>query len=221
MTVQAASNSAGLPEKSSLSAEVIVAFICLEFLILSQGFLAYGDRFLTVSQMHERGIGHGLPFLWHLAMWSDLVIISPLAAYLVGQYRGKWSLRSTLACLTIALVSAGSLHWLYSLSPMPEAHVRNRALTGPGMVHAIYMFITFAIFLQFLLFTHGVSRRILGLVSVLLLIHVFIGTHMVLGIVTMMFPQDWYSAEPLKSVPGWATIVATAAGLLWCNLRRG
>lgn len=219
MTDPSGSYSNGSPEKHSSSAVFVVAFICLESLVLIQAFLAYEDRFLTVSQMRQRGIDQGLPFAWHFAMWSDLVIISPLAAYLIGQYHRRWSLPSMLASLAIGLVSSGFLHWLYSHSGMPEAHVQNHALTAAGMVHAIYMCIAFSVFLQFFLFTQDVAPRVLGVVSVLLLIHVFIGTHMVLGILNIAFPQDWYPGQPLRSILGWATIVALAAGVLWRNRR--
>jgi hypothetical protein len=197
----------------------IIAFIFLECLVATQALLVYQDHFLTVAQMRGRGISQGLPFVWHFAMWGDFLVISPLAAYVIGQYHRRWSLRSLLASLAIGLISSGFLHWLYSLSGMPEAHIQNHALTAAGWVHAIYMWIAFSIFVQFFLFTQNVAPRVLGVVSVLLLIHVFIGTHMVLGIINIEFPQDWYPGQPLRSIPGWVTIAALAGGVLWRNLR--
>src|SRR6266853_1355972 len=62
----------------------LVVLGLLECLVLLQGLLAYRAGFLTVSQMQSVGIQHGLPFLWHFAMWGDLLLMSPLCAYLVG-----------------------------------------------------------------------------------------------------------------------------------------
>jgi len=202
-----------------VSIHALIVFALLECLVFLQAFLAYQDRFLTVSQMRQGGIDQGLPFLWHFAMWSDLVIISPLATYLVGQYYRRWSLLSMLVSFGIGLVSSALLHRLYSLSGMPEAHVQNHALTAAGMIHAIYMCIAFAVFIQFFLFTKDIAPWVLRVVSVLLLVHVFIGTHMLLGLINIAFPQDWYPAQPLRSIIGWATVATLAAGLLWRNLR--
>src|SRR5260221_1833844 len=83
----------------------IIAFAILECLAAVQALLAYQDHFFTVAQMRSRGISQGLPFVWHFAMWGDSLVISPLAAYVIGQYHRRWSLRSLLASFAIGLVS--------------------------------------------------------------------------------------------------------------------
>jgi hypothetical protein len=70
-----------------------VAFIGLECLVALQAFLAYQDHFFTASQMRQRGVAYGLPFIWHFGMWGDFLVISALAAYLIGRYRVRWRLR--------------------------------------------------------------------------------------------------------------------------------
>jgi hypothetical protein len=190
-----------------------VVFVAFECLVGLQALLAYQDHFLTVAQMQQRGVAQGLPFLWHFAMWSDLAIISPLAAYLVGKYGRRWSPLTMLMSLGIGLVLSASLHWLYLQSAMPETHVQNYALTPAGWVHAIYMGVAVGLFIQFFFFTDDVVQRVLGIVSVLVLIHVFIGNHMLLGLINLAFPQDWYPARPLKSIIGWSTVAAVALGL--------
>jgi hypothetical protein len=213
------SYSNGSRRNPALSAVAVVAFIFLECLVVVQAFLAHGDHFLTVSQMRQRGIDYGLPFAWHFAMWSDLTLVSPLAAYLIGRFYRGWSLRSVLSSLAFGFISSGLLHSVYTFSGMPEAHVQNHALTATGIVHAIYMGTAFSVFVQFFFFTQDVTPRMLRVVSVILVIHVFIGTHMALGIHNMVFPVDWYPGQPLRSIFGWATIAALTLGLLWRNLR--
>ena len=64
------------------------------------------------------------------------------------------------------------------------------------------MAIVIAVFFQFLYFTDNVSPRLLRIVSLLLFVHVFIGTHMALGIIKLHYPLDWYPAQPLESYFG-------------------
>jgi hypothetical protein len=102
---------------------------------------------------------------------------------------------------------------------MPEALVQNHHLTAAGIVHLFYMAVTVSVLIQFFFFTPAISARLLRAVSIVVLFHVFIGTHMALGILKAVVPLDWYSGEPLKSIFGWMTIVAVALGLLWRNLK--
>jgi hypothetical protein len=199
------------------SAPAIIVFFCLECLVVVQALLASHDHFLTVTQMQQqRGIAQGLPFIWHFAMWGDLLIVSGLVAYVIGLYSLDWHARRVLASLAIGFAAAGILHWSYTLSEIPEAHVQNHHLTIVGIVHFFYMAITLGVFTQF--FTSAASTRILRVVSLLLFFHVILGTHMALGILKTITPLDWYPSHPLKSAPGWATVAAVAIGLIWRNV---
>lgn len=44
----------------SAAAPAIIAFVSLECLVVAQAISAYFDHFLTVSQMQQRGINHGV-----------------------------------------------------------------------------------------------------------------------------------------------------------------
>jgi hypothetical protein len=197
----------------------LLTFAVLECLVLGQLFLAYEDQFFTVAQMRQRGFDQGLPFAWHFAMWGDLFVISPLAAYLVDRFHDQWSRPRVLQSLAIGLVSSAVLHWTYTFGVFPEAHVINHALTGAGVVHLFYMGLAIAIFVQFFLFTKTVPAGSLAVVSALVLLHIIVGTHMLLGVITLEYPQDWYAGEPLKSMAGWTIIVGVGLTLLWRNLR--
>jgi hypothetical protein len=106
-----------------------------------------------------------------------------------------------LTSLAIGCVSAGLLSLLYTLSDVPEAHVA----------------IAIAVFIQFLFFTENVALGPLRVVSILLLVHVFFGTHMALGILKLYYRPDfdWYPAQPLESRFGLLTIGAMGLGLAW------
>ena len=207
---------------SFAASPAIIAFILLECVVLLQAFLAYQDHFLTVAQMRERGISQGLPFIWHFGMWGDFLIISPLAAYVIGLHSDRWRLSRILISLVVGFILAAIFSWLYTLSDMPEAHIQNHHLTAAGNAHLVYTAIALTVFIQFLFFSGDVSAPLLRVVSVLLFMHVFLGTHMALGIAKLKYPLDWYPAQPLESKFGWITLGAVAIGLAWRNfgLRR-
>jgi hypothetical protein len=208
-----------IKEKPGLCKAAIIVFILLEALVLAQTWFAYEDNFLTVAQMQHRGIHHGLPFAWHFAMWSDLLLVSPLAAYIVDRYGPAWRFPHVVLSLVLAIATSALLHWTYTWSPSPEAHMQDHRLTKAGMVHAAYMAAAFAIFMQFFLFTPHVTRKPLAAISFLLVLHVLIGTHMALGILALYVPQAWYPGQPLKSLAGWATLAGLAGALAWRNYR--
>jgi len=200
---------------------VLAAFVFLEALVALQAWLAYRDHFLTVSQMQGRGVNLGLPFAWHFGMWGDLFIISPLAAYVMGRFSSTWRLRWILLSLALGIAAAIAMSWSYTLPDIQEAHVQSHRLTPAGAVHLVYMALALAVFTQFLFFTENVSSRLLRVASVLLVVHVFLGTHMALGLLQFVIPLDWYPAQPLKSIIGWSIIAAVAGGLIWRNAGNG
>lgn len=207
-----------LPDKHCARLLSWIVFITLEFIVLIQGVQAYRNHFLTVYQLEHNYI-HGLPFLWHFGMWGDFFIISPVVAYLVKHYFDQWRFSSVLISLTIGAISAGLLGWLYTLSTIPEAHMQNHHLTCVGVIHLLYMTVSVTIFLEFFLFTPSVVPSDLKVVSSLVVFHVFLGTHMALGILQFIIELDWYPGEPLKSIAGYLTIITIATTLFWRNLQ--
>jgi len=189
--------------------------VCLEGLVVLQGWLAYSDQFLTVSQMQARGVAQGLPFVWHFGMWGDLLVISPIAAYIAGRYAMSWRLRNTLISIAVGLLAAILLSWLFTRSDVPEAHVQNHQLTLTGLTHGFYMAIAFAVFTQFFIFTRNISDLLLRLVSAFLLIHVFIGTHMILGILKEAHWINWYPGQPLESKTGYRRVLPNVVNCMW------
>jgi hypothetical protein len=195
----------------------VFAFASLEALVAGQVYAAYRDQFLTVSQMQARGFAQGLPFLWHFGMWGDALLVSPLAAFLSGRYFRQWRLPDLWSSALVGAASSFVLSWLFTLGDMPEAHVIDHQLTMTGYIHLAYMAIVIALFTQFFFFTARVRASTLRVVSVLLVIHVLVGTHMALGALQLVSPRAWYSAQPLKSVTGWLLVAMFAVALAWYN----
>lgn len=204
-----------LPGLSAGVATATLTLLLLQTLILAQGALAYRAHFLTVPQMHAASVAQGLPFAWHFGMWTDVFIVSPLAAYVTGRYAASWRPRHAALSLVLGLACSAALSWLYTLSSTPEAHVQNHQLTQVGIVHLVYAAVTIAIFVQFFFFTPAVRTGLLALASLLLIVHAFVGTHMLLGLLATVVALDWYPDKPLTSIPGWITIVGLGLGLIW------
>ena len=204
--------------KAFTAGAALGAFLFLECLVALQAWLAYRDQFLTVAQMQGKGIHLGLPFAWHFGMWGDLFIVSPLAAYVVGCYSSTWRLRWVLLSLAFGVAAAIILGWSYTLPDIQEAHAQNHSLTPTGVVHLVYTALVLAVFTQFFFFTENISPQLLRIASVLLIAHVFFGTHMALGLLNLFYSFDWYPAEPLKSVIGWGIVLTVVVGLIWRNV---
>ena len=95
----------------------------------------------------------------------------------------------------------------------------NHHLTSAGIVHLLYMAVAVTIILEFFLFTTTVLPSHLKVVSCLLILHIFLGTHMALGILQFITKLDWYPDKPLKSIIGYLTISTITTSLFLRNLQ--
>jgi len=196
-----------------------ITFIVLESLVAAQFLLSYRDGLLTYRQMNSRGLGNGLPLVWHFGVWSDGLMLSGLLAWLVFKYVEALRLKSLIPTSTVALVITLAMTWGYVSSDIPGGHVVDHALTAAGWVHTAYMWMALTIVLAFFLGTPHVLPRDKAIVSWLLLGHVFVGTHMLLGLLNLInHALPWYREAPLESFAGWAVIAIVASSLLLANL---
>ena len=168
-----------------------------------QGLFAYYDGFLTSKQMLRR-VSRGLPFMAHGGMWGGVYIISPLVAVIIMRYSPWWSWGKMAIALLAGLIASFLMHETYKKGKIPEAHVQYGHLTGAGWVHFVYMAAALAVL--GLYYLDAEYEPSMWAVSVLLIIHTTIGTHMVLGLVR----PEWYSGRPLQSMGTWGVIGGTA-----------
>jgi hypothetical protein len=114
------------------------------------------------------------------------------------------------------------MHWgLYIHSLFPQAHVRGGALTAAGEVHLLYMAIGLSIIFLFYLCTMDVTGKAVSLVSILLLVHVIVGTLVPLKVWASFVQPAWYPEELSFDTATMATIAAVAVmlfiGFLWAT----
>ncbi len=183
-------------------------------LIAAQAWLASRDGWLTLKQMLKHHSA-GLPFEAHISMLED-ISLTILLADLVYIYGSNWTHGDTLRAFLIAGIISAFLHYTYTRSSFPEAHVRNHRLTTTGWFHAVYMAGALTILTLFYFPSHvhyeGASDRFLmTFTSVFLCFHVFCATHIPLS----LFNLSWFPEKPLKNPMTWITLVAAWSFLAW------
>lgn len=179
--------------------------------VLFGGACSWADGLLTWDQMQKTYPKGGLPFVWHLGMWGDLLILSPLLGYMVGQYGHLWSGGNIVNAYVAATIASIGMHYTYTKSAMPEAHVINHSLTAAGYVHLVYMAGALAIIFLFYFATPHPEPRFAIMASVLLTVHMIFGTHVVLG----LFAPEWFPGRPLSNPATYVVILGCALSLAW------
>lgn len=178
-------------------------------LIALQVLVAWSQNMLTPTQMKLGGRLQGLPLIAHGGIWGDLYITA-LVAYIAARYEHQWSTFEWTVALAVGAIASVGMHYMYTLGTTPEAHVRDGRLTLAGWIHALYMAVALAVLILFYLTTDPVSKQLMWFSTVLLIVHVMIGNHFVLG----WIDPPWYPDRPLRNPIGWATVIVCAVILV-------
>ena len=122
----------------------LMVLIVGELLVLLQGILAYKDGYLTRKEMREyHDIAYtlkGFSFMQHGGMWADVLLVSPLMAYLVHVHAfayDSWAGLAVLAGSALVIRVLGRMYAAVSLK-VPEAHAHDGKTTWAGRVHGAY-----------------------------------------------------------------------------------
>lgn len=188
--------------------------VFLNLLVLAEAWFAWRDGYLLMSQVRY-GVPEGMKvavFIEHAGMWGDFFIISPIVAYILSTYSGRWEIRRLLkvvgcsVLVSLALVvgwTAASLH-LY------ESMARGGYVTATGVIHTVYMVISFATIIMYYRQTPSVSKRGVYGITALLMVHVGLGVLFPSWVTYgTIFPSVWAVATAL-----WATLAIVAAQTL-------
>lgn len=189
-----------------------IALFGIGLVILQFGY-ANMDNFLTVPQMFLKGFERGLPLIYHAGVWGDLLVVTPVAFWIVYAYSGRWSLSGIFISSLIGLVLtvAMVIFWI-SLTKhgLPEALAHGGKLTNAGFFHALFMFGAATIFLLFF-FNSDVSQNAATMVAIILVIHLFCSSHIPLG----LYGPEWFPARPHKDPATWAVLAISWGMLAW------
>lgn len=196
----------------------------MQMLVLLQLVLAHRDGFFTAAQMRSRGVPRGLPIAWHFGIWGDGMVISGLVAMIISECWLQWAWTDIRRAGSIALGAVVIFQLLWMTSATPEAHLTPRAKPGKvfrqkpsatGYAHDVYFVLAFTAFLMLYFWTPQPPRTLLIATSFILVAHVWVGNHMLLGLISCFKELPWYPDRPLRNPVGWTTVIVLAVALWW------
>lgn len=194
----------------SQSAQAFIVLAAGFLLLYLQALAAHDDKMLTPAQMQAAGVKEGLPFSAHGGMWGDAVLTLWLA-FLVFAFGENWNLYTWGVAAVIGGATSAAMHEQYRRGTIREAHVKHNMLTTAGYLHFVYMWGAIAILVLFYLFTPNAASQVTWATTILLVVHVVVANHFVLGLLA----PPWYPGRPFKSLIGWATVLGNAALLVF------
>lgn len=183
-------------------------------LISLQASLAYMNGTLFVFQMRAAGLLPGIPFIGHLGMWFDAILITPLLYVMIKQNSQSWDAAEVRLYMMIGIVASYFMHESYKGSKFPEAHVMNGELTSVGYVHMGYMAVAICIILLSYFATEGGEAGLIWVSTGLLTLHVIVGTHVPMRLLKLA----WFPPGPAFDMPTVATILGSATLLIGASL---
>jgi hypothetical protein len=202
----------------NFSWNAFVTLFCFgTLMVILQGIFAYNDNFFTVTQMRAKGFEKGVPLLYHLGIWGDFLILTPLMSYIVAKYGDQWQTKEIYSSGIIGIVSIIVLGFIWAKSAqhgLPESHTYGGKITAAGFVHAVYFVVVLAVIILTFFYT-AISQEAAIIIAVILGLHVVYGTHMVLGLIG----PSWYSDRPHENPLTWAIILVSWGLLLWRCLK--
>ncbi len=200
----------------SIISGILISLVGISLIFL-QAALAYEDHFFTPQDMMLHH-GKGLPMVWHFGiMWGDIVI-ALWCGIVVANYGYQWSGREILYVGLAALVLSAVMHYQYLQDHIPNSHMHHGRLTAPAYVHFWFMLAALTIIGLFFLCTTDLPVWIVVGSSVLLWIHVVLGTHLVVK----LWSPAWFSPQPPADVITlvvWAGAGFGLTALSWLSLR--
>lgn len=156
---------------------------------------AYLDKFLTITQMRSKGFSQGLPWIMHGGMVGDIILVTPLCITTVDRYAGQWSLMQWSSIGATCLFVSFALHAWYDKgaleSKVPESHTYFGQRTLAGWFHLYYMALALTIVALLFICTEHADRGFLIWSTVILVTHMFFGTHCHLKIIR----PSWYQVS--------------------------
>jgi hypothetical protein len=166
--------------------------------------------------MQAQGNPKGLPFTAHTGMWSDAVLFSPLMATIVTSYARQWNMWNWACGIGLGVILSAIMHFgIYTKAPFQGAHARNGTLTSAGTIHFGYMAFGFAVIILFYTCTEGLPLLSVEWVSVLLVVHVIMGTLVPLKAWAKVAQPSWYPDQIKFDFATVSTIVG-ATVFVWC-----
>ena len=132
---------------SSLTTEFWEYLVVGWAFVVTQGIAAFRDGYLTQRQMRYRVPQRGYSLMEHGGMWADVLLISPITAYILSIKEERQLHFGSVTCLimlgiivvTFAVLGAG---YAKASKKTPEAHAHHGRTTPAGWIHGLYAVIS-------------------------------------------------------------------------------
>ena len=160
----------------------VLILFALEVLVGLQAAFAYRDGYLTMAQAkklpHEPGKVLAV-WIEHFGMWGDVILVSPVCAYIIVRFFPIWTTTDFLLSALISFVAGAALLWLWEAGSknLDESLARDGELTVSGWLHGLYMMVAIFWLVLFFVFTPvaAISHTEASWISVWMMVHVFLG----------------------------------------------
>lgn len=159
------------------------------------------------SQVVARWGKAGIAFFAHGGMWGDFFLLPPLMAFIIVKYGDGWSMKLIVIMCAIGVVATTANHLNLILNqPVPDPlGWQQEKWSTPIALHFVYMS-TYVALAGLFYYSPHVSVKAAVIVSVVLGIHMALGTHVPLGILNRF--MNW----------SWCPDFLSNNGLLWMQL---
>ncbi len=195
-------------------------------LVASEAIVSYfcEENFFP-SQISKKWAMNGIPFAYHGGVWSDVLLLPPMMAYIVGNYGSSWTTEDVLkmGAAGVAVTLANHI-LLITTQPIPDSFGwKKNKWDAVIAFHFVYMSVYVALAGLFFFYSKGVSTAAAVTVAIVLGIHTAFGTHVPLGMLQRhkryMWCPDFLSSPqlPWLSLAIWTTLsilAAAAAGMV-------
>lgn len=159
---------------------------------LGQAFMASRYGMLTATQMMRKYPGQqGVPYIWHLGLWSNLLFTTAWMAIITNKFSDDWSKASVVICLMVGLITSLGLHLLWgNQGQFPDSLVWKGELSLAGRMHVVYAGTVVAMSLLFYFYSTPSPTFLIGS-SIYISIHMVVGNQLGLGALKRIFHFPW------------------------------
>ncbi len=115
-------------------------WLCIGLQLVFLQFLAsLFDGYATRAQMKKKK-AKGYAFTEHGGMMADILIVSPVVAFIMSAYRFDYLGRFSIIAAAVSVVCVFFILRAYRAwgKEMPEAHAHSGRVTEAGWIHAVY-----------------------------------------------------------------------------------
>lgn len=168
------------------NSQVAVFIMGLYVLIVGQGWLANWDGRFSPRQFRKYGI-KGMPWCMHGGVaWGDPFLVTPIVAIALYLYRHQWSIEEHWLQVTIVWAVNIYLHYQWSRGKVYDSIACRGRISATGVLHFVYMGTTLTVITFLYLDTVGINPTLLVVFSILLTIHLALGSHVVPSLINVV-----------------------------------